>query len=38
VLDADIYGPNIPTMLGLTAALRDPDNGKLVPFGATASR
>ena len=32
ILDADIYGPNIPTMMGLTADhLPDPENGKLVP-------
>ncbi len=32
ILDADIYGPNIPTMMGLTADnLPDPVDGKLVP-------
>ncbi len=32
ILDADIYGPNIPTMLGLTADdLPAPQDGKLVP-------
>ncbi|HNU03557.1 MAG TPA: Mrp/NBP35 family ATP-binding protein [Anaerolineae bacterium] len=32
ILDADIYGPNIPTMMGLTADnLSDPVDGKLVP-------
>ncbi|MBE2233984.1 MAG: Mrp/NBP35 family ATP-binding protein [Anaerolinea sp.] len=32
ILDADIYGPNIPTMMGLTADnLPDPVGGKLVP-------
>lgn len=32
ILDADIYGPNIPTMMGLTADhLPAPQDGKLVP-------
>ncbi|MFZ2488611.1 MAG: Mrp/NBP35 family ATP-binding protein [Anaerolineae bacterium] len=32
ILDADIYGPNIPTMMGLTADnMPDPVGGKLVP-------
>jgi ATP-binding protein involved in chromosome partitioning len=32
ILDADIYGPNIPTMMGLTRDhLPDPQDGKLVP-------
>ena len=32
ILDADVYGPNIPTMMGLTAGhLPDPENGKMVP-------
>ena len=32
VLDADIYGPNIPTMLGLTPdQMPDPVNGRLMP-------
>jgi ATP-binding protein involved in chromosome partitioning len=32
ILDADIYGPNVPTMMGLTPDhLPDPENGKLVP-------
>lgn len=32
VLDADIYGPNIPTMIGLTPDhLPAPEDGKLVP-------
>ncbi len=32
ILDADIYGPNIPTMMGLDADdLPEPVNGKLVP-------
>ncbi|MER2600232.1 MAG: Mrp/NBP35 family ATP-binding protein [Caldilineales bacterium] len=32
ILDADIYGPNIPTMMGLSADdLPDPVGGKLVP-------
>jgi len=30
LLDADIYGPNIPTMMGVTR-LRAPQDGKLVP-------
>lgn len=33
VLDADIYGPNIPMMFGLSGQPRV-DNGKLVPFEA----
>lgn len=30
LMDADIYGPNIPTMMGLEA-LPQPKNGKLIP-------
>ena len=30
LLDADIYGPNIPTMMGLTR-LPNPEDGKLIP-------
>jgi len=33
LLDADIYGPNLPTMLGVTA-LPPPNGAKLVPAGA----
>ncbi|HSB88494.1 MAG TPA: Mrp/NBP35 family ATP-binding protein [Anaerolineales bacterium] len=37
LLDADIYGPNVPTMMGLTA-MPQPRDGKLIPAEAYGVR